>query len=117
MVRERLRFAPLIRVSTQEQDRSGSLDRQRQRIEAAIKDMGGKIPDTLTDRYTGTESATDIENRKILERLLKDCEKNLFDAIVVEDESRWSRDERERAVKILRKKDMGVRPTQLTATQ
>lgn len=88
---KKLRFAPLIRVSTEKQAKKGeSLATQKQQIIDAVEILGGVIPKKCW-RYTGQESATNNEERKLLDQLLADCSKNLFDAIIVADSSRWSR--------------------------
>src|SRR5210317_1790193 len=89
---KRLRFAPLIRVSTEKQAEKGeSLKTQRQQIIAAVESLGGTIPDYCWD-YSGQEHATPAQERKKLNKLLADSSKKLFDAIIVSDPSRWSRD-------------------------
>ncbi len=87
-----LRFAPLVRVSTEGQEKKGeSLRTQKAQIEQAIKALNGMlIPDAW--RYSGQEHATaEVEHQRI-DQLLKDAERGLFDAVIVVDPSRWSRD-------------------------
>jgi site-specific DNA recombinase len=87
-----LRFAPLIRVSTETQERKGeSLRTQEKQIRQAVSSMGGMIPDNCW-KYSGQEHATIGQERKKLEKLLDDSGKGLFDAVIVADASRWSRD-------------------------
>jgi DNA invertase Pin-like site-specific DNA recombinase len=87
-----LRFAPLVRVSSEQQKKRGeSLRTQRKQIEDAVKILEGIIPNQCWE-YSGQESATPQHERKILEKLLKDSSKGLFDAVIVADPSRWSRD-------------------------
>ena len=50
------------------------------------------IPDYCKEKYKGQEHATANWERARLEQLLQDATKNLFDAIIVTDASRWSRD-------------------------
>lgn len=85
-----LRFAPIIRVSTEEQERKGeSLATQKTQISEYVKILGGTIPPECW-QYSGQESATKRE-RILWDRLLADSGRNLFDAIIVADASRWSR--------------------------
>jgi DNA invertase Pin-like site-specific DNA recombinase len=84
-----LMFAPLVRVSTERQERRGeSLNTQRQQLETAIKTLNGKI----FKWYCGQESASPDHERKILEKLMADAEAGRFDAVMAVDASRWSRD-------------------------
>jgi DNA invertase Pin-like site-specific DNA recombinase len=86
-----LRFAALIRVSSEKQERRGeSLHTQAAQIEQAVAALGGKI----TARYAGQEHATPGWEREQLDMLLRDSSKprKKFDAIMVADPSRWSRD-------------------------
>jgi len=53
--------------------------------------MGGVIPEACWS-YGGQEHATIRVERKRLNQLLKDSAKDLFDAVIVCDPSRWSRD-------------------------
>ena len=70
MKTENLRFAPIIRVSTEKQKLKGSsLDLQRKQITHAVSGMGGSIPDQCW-RYVGQESATTENERLLLDQLL-----------------------------------------------
>jgi len=87
-----LRFAPVIRVSTEGQERKGeSLRTQTMQINHYVETLKGTIPGHCW-RYVGQEHATPNQERKKLDRLLADSDKNLFDAVIVCDASRWSRD-------------------------
>jgi DNA invertase Pin-like site-specific DNA recombinase len=67
-----LRFAALIRVSSEKQERRGeSLQTQSSQIEQAVAALGGKI----TARYAGQEHATPGWEREQLEMLLRDASK------------------------------------------
>lgn len=89
---KQLRFAPLIRVSTEEQEKKGeSLNTQKEQIIAHVKVLGGVIPDHCW-QYSGQEHATPDQERELLTQLLADAERDLFDAVIVTDPSRWSRD-------------------------
>ena len=104
-----LRFAPLVRVSTESQERMGeSLRTQKAQIEQAVKALHGTlIPDPW--RYSGQEHATPGFERKRFDQLLKDAQRGLFDAVIVVDPSRWSRDNVKsgQGLQILR--DAGIR--------
>ena len=89
---EKLRFAPLIRVSTESQEQQGeSLNVQKSQIIDAVKNLGGEIPKNCW-KYSGQEHATPEFERKMFNQLLEDACKGLFDAVIVFDTSRWSRD-------------------------
>jgi site-specific DNA recombinase len=89
---EKLRFAPLIRVSTESQEKRGeSLNVQRDQIKGYVDLMKGSIPEPCW-KYSGQEHATVGQERAKLDQLLKDSGKDIFDAIIVCDASRWSRD-------------------------
>ena len=82
-------FAPLIRVSTEGQVKKGeSLNTQRKQLETAIESING----TVYKWYAGQEHATPVQERKILNELIHDAQHKKFDAIMVTDMSRWSRD-------------------------
>jgi len=84
-----LRFAPLIRVSTEKQEKQGeSLNTQRKQLEQSIKSLNG----TVYKWYAGQEHSTPDYERKILEELMTDAQAGKFDAVMVADISRWSRD-------------------------
>lgn len=87
-----MKFAPLIRVSTEEQQEKGdSLALQKSQIVQAVTILGGTVPDYCW-QYSGQESATTSEERLRFDKLLEDAPKGLFDAVMVADESRWSRE-------------------------
>ena len=69
-----------------------SLQTQRKKIEEAVKYLGGVVPDYCWEAYFGQEHATPNHERKKLDKLLADSSKALFDAVIVSDPSRWSRD-------------------------
>lgn len=91
-----IRVAALIRVSTEGQEREGeSLRTQRTQIENIVENFlpeGSRI--VTPDKYAGQEHATPDQERRRLDQLLADAQKSRkpFDAIMVADESRWSRD-------------------------
>ena len=61
-----IRFAPLIRVSTERQANKGqSLKTQRSQILATVKALDGVIPDNLW-KYTGQEHGTPQFERQML---------------------------------------------------
>ena len=87
-----LRFAPIIRVSTELQAKKGeSLSVQTKQIQDYVESLNGVIPDHCL-QYSGMEHATPDFERKKLDQLLQDAEKGIFDAVIVCDVSRWSRD-------------------------
>mgnify|MGYP001132522863 CR=1 FL=1 len=89
-----IRFAPIIRVSTEKQieDKAESLRLQETQIRDYVANIpGGVIPDNCW-KYKGQEHATVDEERKLLDQLLKDSSKDIFDAVIVCDVSRWGRD-------------------------
>jgi DNA invertase Pin-like site-specific DNA recombinase len=103
---KQIRFAPLIRVSTERQEKQGeSLKTQRKQLEGAIASLNGVI----YRWYAGQEHATPDQERRILEGLMRDALDKRFDAIMVADLSRWSRDngKSKEYTKIL--KDKGIR--------
>ena len=66
-----LLFAPLIRVSTEQQAKQGeSLRTQKEQLSQAIQSLNGKI----YKWYEGQEHATQDYERKILEQLMQDAE-------------------------------------------
>jgi site-specific DNA recombinase len=86
-----LRFAALIRVSTERQEKQGeSLRTQETQINQAVEQLAGKI----TARYVGQEHATAGYERQLVEKLLSNATAahRKFDAVIVADPSRWSRD-------------------------
>lgn len=84
-----LRFAALTRVSTEKQEKEGeSLRAQKTEIENAVKQLGSNI----VEWYGGQEHATPGHEKKEINRLLDDVRKNKFDAVIVTDADRWSRD-------------------------
>ncbi len=108
MVEEGLRFATLIRVSTEKQERKGeSLRVQKGQVSSSVEAMRGHV----TREYAGQEHATSGYERKILEQLLNDAcqEPRLFDAVIVTEPSRWARDNvaNETGLDLLR--DHGIR--------
>ena len=73
-----LRFAPLIRVSTEKQEQQGeSLRSQKKLIERVVKSLNGTIPKRCW-KYSGQEHATPNQEREKLEQLLNESGKGLF---------------------------------------
>ncbi len=84
-----LRFAALIRVSTEKQEKQGeSLRTQKAEITADVKSLGG----TIVEWYGGQEHATPGHETKEVDRLLAHAHKKKFDAVIVAHQDRWSRD-------------------------
>ena len=100
-----LRFAPLIRVSTEKQEKRGeSLSTQKKQLESAIKNLNGSV----YKWYEGQEHGTPDHERKILDELMTDAQASRFDAVMVVDASRWSRDNQKSKtyLSILKKQDI-----------
>jgi site-specific DNA recombinase len=89
-----LRFAPIIRVSTEQQTdaRNESLRVQRTQINHYVTALHGLIPEECEQKYSGQEHATPEFERAMLDQLLVDATRNIFDAVIVTDIDRWSRD-------------------------
>lgn len=107
MLMKSMRVAVLIRVSTEKQEKKGeSLHNQLRQIQAAVDRLGGEIYHV----YGGQEHATPGWERKELNSLLKDAQRDPtpFDAVMVYDASRWSRDnaESKRGLEILRSNEI-----------
>lgn len=84
----KLRFAILARVSTEGQEKEGtSLEVQQKTLRECVERLNG----TVVKEYIGQESAMGTKERPIFDELLADCSRNLFDAVMVLDLSRWSR--------------------------
>ena len=103
-----LRFAALVRVSTDRQEKQGeSLRTQRSQIETAVMELGA----TVTRWYAGQEHATAGWEREQRDRMLVEAEKDRrpFDAVIVAHEDRWSRDNTRSEADLVRLKEAGVR--------
>jgi len=86
-----LKVAPWIRVSSESQEKHGeSITVQSKQITQTVERLGGEI----VAWYGGQEHATPGWERIQLDRLLEDATAGKFDAIMVADHSRWSRDNR-----------------------
>ena len=86
---EILKFAALVRVSTERQGKRGeSLRTQRKNIEQAVEYHDGEV----VEWYEGQEHATEGYERKLFDQLLRDAGTGVFNAVIVDDVSRWSRD-------------------------
>ncbi len=85
-----LRFAILCRVSTEGQANEGqSLDVQQKTLQKYVEMLNG----TVVKEYIGAESATSGEKeRPILDEMLNDARRKEFDALMVYDLSRLTRD-------------------------
>jgi DNA invertase Pin-like site-specific DNA recombinase len=86
----KLRFAGLVRVSTPGQEKEGESLRttQRKHLTQAAAVLGADI----VLWYEGQEHATEGAMRGLFDELLKDAAAGRFDAVMVTDPSRWSRD-------------------------
>lgn len=106
---QQIRFAPIIRVSTEKQEKQGeSLRKQKTDITQYVAQLGGVIPDTCW-QYTGQEHATPEHERQKLDALLEDSGKGLFDAVIVCDPSRWSRDNLRNEIGLRTLRDNSIR--------
>jgi DNA invertase Pin-like site-specific DNA recombinase len=84
-----LRFASLIRVSTEKQEEQGeSLRTQEKSNLRDVERLGG----TIVERYGGQEHATPTWEKKEVDRLIADAVRGKFDAVIVAYADRWSRD-------------------------
>jgi DNA invertase Pin-like site-specific DNA recombinase len=84
-----LRFAALIRVSTEKQEKQGeSLATQRDELPKNVQHLGG----TITAWYGGQEHATPGYEKGEVDRMIADAGKEKFDAVIVLYADRWSRD-------------------------
>lgn len=87
-----LRFAILCRVSTEKQGgpRKTSLANQERQTRAAVETLGG----TVTKEYMGDQHATPGFEHEMVERMLADAQRKPrpFDAVMLDEPSRWSRD-------------------------
>lgn len=91
MPTKKIRFAVLIRVSTDKQEKQGeSLLTQQTAIEDAVEQLGGAI----ARKYAGQEHATSGWEREQLDKLLTEAasHRKPFDAVMVYEPTRWSRD-------------------------
>jgi DNA invertase Pin-like site-specific DNA recombinase len=92
MSNRKLRFAPIARVSTEKQrDKGESLKTQKKEIKRCVESLNGEI---VTWDYSGQAHATSQFEKRKLDQLLEDASKDIFDAVIVVDPSRWSRDNR-----------------------
>jgi site-specific DNA recombinase len=84
-----MKFAILCRVSTDSQANEGeSLAVQKLTLQKCVDVLGGVI----IKEFIGQEHSTEGHERPILDEILSDCSKGLFDALMVYDLSRLTRD-------------------------
>src|SRR5262245_14770824 len=110
-----LRFAILPRVSTENQAAQGeSLRTQPSQMEQAVSGLGGEI----VARYAGQEHATANNERVLLDKLLEDAStprnpaiasSRRFDAVMVADATRWSRDNVKSETGLITLRNAGIR--------
>ena len=96
-----IRFATLIRVSTEAQEKKGeSLRTQTKQLTGYVESLGGKIIKSFGGQEHGVEGYERLE----LNMLLADAQEQKFDAVIVTDADRWSRDNEKSksALRILR---------------
>jgi len=102
----KLIFAPLVRVSTERSERQGeSLRTQHEQLSTAIASLGGEV----YKWYEGQEHSTPDYERRILEELMADAQAGRFDAVIVADLSRWSRDNGRSKQDTRTLQDLGIR--------
>jgi DNA invertase Pin-like site-specific DNA recombinase len=101
-----LRFGALVRVSTDHQEQQGeSLRTQRSGITHDIELLGG----TAAAWYGGQEHATEGWERKEVDRLIADAGKGLWNAVIVANADRWSRDNKKSSEGLEAFKRHGIR--------
>jgi DNA invertase Pin-like site-specific DNA recombinase len=84
-----LRFAALIRVSTPEQEKEGeSLTTQKTDLMRYVEELGGAI----IEWYGGQEHATPSWEKIEIDRLIADAGRGVYNAVIVWNLLRWSRD-------------------------
>jgi site-specific DNA recombinase len=84
-----LRFAIYARVSTEQQAEDGeSLSAQVERLKTHVRQLGGVV----TEVFSQQEHATEGYDRRSLYSLLRSAKEGVFNAVIVRDQSRWSRD-------------------------
>jgi site-specific DNA recombinase len=99
-------YAPLIRVSTERQEKRGeSLRTQKADLLKDVETMGG----TIHHWYEGQEHATPAHERKILDDLINAAKRKEFDAVIIWSIDRWSRDNLRSAQDLEILKDNGIR--------
>lgn len=104
-----IRFAPIIRVSTESMEEKGnSLQVQTKQIKNAVSLLKGVIPENCW-QYSGQEHATPEYERQRFDELLEDATKNKYDAVIVADLSRWSRDNLKSKIGLEILKNAGIR--------
>lgn len=83
-----MRYAAYCRVSTGSDEQLNSLINQRSFFEEYVKKRGDALVDIYADRGISGKS---MENRTEFLRLLEDSKKDIFDAVIVKDISRFAR--------------------------
>jgi site-specific DNA recombinase len=103
---KKLRFASLVRVSSEQQEKEGeSLPVQRAANQRDIDLLGG----VLVGSYGGQEHATPGWEKKEIDRLIADAARDQFDAVIVAHADRWSRDNAKSAQGLEAFKHHGIR--------
>lgn len=91
MAHKQIRFAALIRGSTEKQAKQGeSLRTQKANVEECVEQLNGRI----VEQYGGQEHATVGWERHEFDRLLRDAARGKFDALIVNHIDRWGRDDK-----------------------
>ena len=105
----KLRFAPLIRVSTEKQAEKGeSLNTQKKQIIQYVETLGGVL---IKDpwQYSGQEHSSPGYERKKLDQLLQDSASNNFDAVIITHHDRLGRDSLKSKLALERLRNNGVK--------
>lgn len=101
------RFAILCRVSTPGQEKKETpIENQIRNCERSVQWLDGKV----THRYVGQEHATPENLRVLFDQMLADAEAGKFDALVIDEPSRFARDNlrAEQAMAVLKKRQIPI---------
>lgn len=102
---KKLRFAPLVRVSSEEQSKKGeSLNTQTKDLTRDIKELNGVV----YKWFSGQEHSSPGDERKIFDSLLRDAEEGKFNAVIMHRVDREGRDllKTLKALELFRKHDI-----------
>jgi site-specific DNA recombinase len=101
-----MRFAGYIRVSKEEPEGGFSLDSQRNLITRRVKAYDGKLVHIYSDESMSGRST----DRTQLQQLLRDAQKGLFDAVIVQKFDRLNRNRLDAlAIKSFLRYDLGLK--------
>lgn len=106
MPSNQLRFAILCRVSTEQQaDEGMSLEVQRNTLVKNVQLLNGIV----VKEYIGQEHSTEGYERPILDEMMLDLSKRMFDAVMVYDLSRLTRDPIRSKIILAKLKEYGIK--------